>query len=112
MKQLIEEAVERLGRHADRDDEFIARFGRFRRPEFAARYPLMELLRRFVRWDPLGESVIDVSGFVRGLREEDRRIAGEIARFVCEAYEGRPATDKTLNLFILDYGRRLDACGF
>lgn len=112
VNSLVEEALARLENHQTRDDEFLARFGRWQRPEFAERYPLRALINRTVRWDPRSGDVLDVSNFVRGLREEDRYIAGEIAHFVAEEYVGKFVTEKTLNLFKIDFARRLYVCGF
>jgi hypothetical protein len=58
------------------------------------------------------DGIVDVAPFVRQLALEDRRIAGEVARFVVEAYAGRPTTDRTLQMIRLDLARRLEACGF
>lgn len=112
VNNLIEEGLARLEKYQTHDEEFLARFGKWQRPEFAERYPLWEMINRTVRWDPRSGDVLDVSNFVRSLREEDRYIAGEIARFVAEEYLERFVTDKTLQSFKVDFARRLDACGF
>lgn len=108
----VEEAIARLEKHQARDGEFFARFGRWQRPAFAQRYPLWDAILKTVRWDPRSGDVLDVSTFVRSLREEDRYLAGEIARFVAEEYVGKFTTDETLHSFKLNFARRLDACGF
>ena len=110
--QLVDEAVERLRQTEDRDAEFERRFGKWQRQSFARKYNLEHLANAAIRWLPELPGIIDVKPFLMQLAPEDRRIAGEIARFVSEEYEGEFATDKTLNKFRLDFIRRLDVCGF
>jgi hypothetical protein len=107
----VELAAERLGRFTERDEDFEARFGRWRRPSFARRYPLEEM-KHLVDWSWLDREILDLAPFVSVLAKEDRYIAGEVARFVYEEIEGKPATDKTLNTFRLHFLRRLDALGY
>jgi len=109
---IVEEAVERLGKFQTRDAEFEARFGKWTRPEFAKRYPLEAWVNKFIHFSPVEEGIIDVKPFLLRMAPEDRRIAGEIARFVSEEVEGKWATDSTLKMFRLSFARRLDACGF
>lgn len=108
---LVDLAVERLGKFTERDREFEARFGRWQRPSFARRYPLEEM-KNLIDWSRLDREILDLAPFVNALAKEDRHIAGEVARFVYEEIESRPATDKTLNVFRLHYLRRLDALGY
>ena len=109
---VVEEATERLAVFTRRDAEFARRFGRWQRPDFMPRYDL-ERLQALVRWHPDQVGVLDIEPLLRMLRcREDRKIAGEIARFVAEEFVDAPATDKTLGLFRLHLLRRLDACGF
>lgn len=112
LPESIQHAIERvIGRNTTRDIEFDRHFGRFQRPDHLRQYPL-EKLGRLVRWGPGVDGIIDVSRFILSLNPEDRRIAGEIARFTAEEFEGKPATDKTINTFRLQFLRRLDAVGF
>jgi hypothetical protein len=108
---LVDLAVERFNKFTERDREFEARFGRWTRPAFARRYPLDEM-KQLIDWSTLDPQILDVSRFVNTLAREDRYIAGEVARFVYEEFEYRPATDKTLHTFRLHFLRRLDALGY
>jgi hypothetical protein len=108
---LVDLAVERLGKLTERDGDFEARFGRWQRPSFARRYPLEEM-KRLIDWSHLDREILDVAPFINALAKEDRHIAGEVARFVYEEIESRPATDKTLETFRLHYLRRLDVLGY
>jgi hypothetical protein len=108
---LVERALERLEGLDPDVDEFEANFGSWRRPEFAVRYDLPALGRR-IRWDQRGDGVLDVSPLILALAPEDRRVAGEIARWVVERYFSDPATDATLRRFREDLLRRLSSVGF
>lgn len=107
---LAGELTERLVKHVARDREFENRFGRWRRPEFARRYPLDEM-KHLIRFSPDGQ-VLDAGPFVLALAPEDRYVAADVARFTFEEFQDAPATDKTLNLFRLHLLRRLDVVGF
>jgi len=109
--QLLDAAVARLDPLTERDEEFAARFGRWERPSFARRYRLEEM-QRLIRWQAGVDGIMDLRTFVSALAPEDRRLAGEIARFVSERYQSCPATDKVLNTFRMDLMRRLELCGF
>jgi len=108
---VVDKLVERLEPYTARDREFEARFGRWRRPDFLRRYDL-DRLGRLIRYAPFDENLFDLAPLVNSLAPEDRRIAGEVARFVYEEFEQKPATDKTLALFRVSYLRRLNALGF
>lgn len=108
---LVDLAVERLSRFTGRDGEFEARFGNWQRPSFARRYPL-EGMKELIHWSALDPEILDVAAFVNALAKEDRYIAGEVARFCYDEIERAPATDKTLNMFRINYLRRLDALGY
>ena len=108
---LVEKLVERLEPYTARDREFEARFGRWRRPDFLQKYD-PDRLGRLIRYAPFDENLFDLAPLVDSLAPEDRRIAGEVARFVFEEFEAAPATDKTLALFRVSYLRRLNALGF
>jgi hypothetical protein len=110
---LVEEAVERLSKLTDRDDQFLRRFGRWARPSHAPKYPIETWVTAYVRWDPRGDGVVDVEPFVKCFPERaDRVVIGEICRFVVEEILGEFATDETLRVFRLSLLRRLDAVGF
>jgi|GEM_PF-6584790 len=113
MNENIQEALERAVReHTHRDREFELAFGKFQRPGFAPTYEL-EKMKHLIRWTPGLEGILDVAPFVRALNDRtDQTLAAEIARFTAEEFEGKPATDKTLNTFRLQFLRRLNACGF
>ena len=107
----IEKLVERLDPYTERDREFENRFGKWRRPDFLRRYDL-ERLGRLIRYAPFDSELFDLAPLIGSLAPEDRRIAGEVARFVFEEFETKPATDKTLAMFRLSFLRRLNALGF
>lgn len=113
MDNLVESAVQRVREATEGDEEFVKRFGKWERPSFARRYDL-EKLSSLIRWSPVEEGIFDVSLFIKRLAPEDRRIAGEIARFCSEEFEGgsTPASSWTLEQFKTKFIRRLDACGF
>ena len=108
---LVDAAVGHLEQLTARDREFESDFGSYRRPAFARRYPLEGLLA-LVRYAPNLPEVIDVAPFVLALAEEDRWMAGEVARWVYAEFEHAPATDKTLGMFRLNLARRLEALGY
>lgn len=108
---LVDEAIERNRNLISRDEEFIARFGKWERPAFARRYGL-ERMMQLIDWSRIDPSILECAPFINQLAPEDRRIAGEIARFCLEEIEGKPATNSTLTQFRLTFARRLDACGF
>lgn len=111
--RLVEEAVARLEKLTDRDEEFRRRFGQWTRPSHAPKYPIETWAAAWVRWHPNLEGILDVEGFVKSFPDKaDRVIVGEIARFVAEEYMDKFATDKTLNTFRIDLLRRLDDVGF
>lgn len=113
LNEIVDEAVERFRKYASRDEEFVARFGRWRRPGHAPTYPVELWANRWIRWHPEMDGVIDVERFVRSFPDKaDRVLVGEIARFVSEPSIGLFATDKTLNSFRIELLRRLDAVGF
>lgn len=113
MDKNVQEALCRaVENHTHRDREFELAFGNWERPEFAPRYDL-EKMKHLIRWTPGVDGMLDVSSFVRMLRDEtDKILAAEVAKFTAEEFDGEPATDKTLGLFRLHFLRRLDACGF
>lgn len=108
---VAEAAVDRLERLTHRDREFEARFGKWVRPSWMRRYRL-EDLGRLIRYTPFDEQVFDLVPFVRSFPPEERRLVGEVARFVFEEFEDAPATEKTLNVFRLTFLRRLSLLGF
>ena len=111
--RLVEEAVARLTKLTDRDEEFVRRFGKWTRPEHTPKYPIEAWAEAHVRWHPNLEGILDVEHFVKSFPDPaDRTIVGEIARFVAEEYMDKFCTDKTLNTFRLDLLRRLDVVGF
>lgn len=107
---VIELAVERTRPHVMRDREFEERFGKWQRPTWAPRYNL-ERLKNLIAYTP-DQEFFDLKTFVLALAPEDRYLAGEIARFVFEEFDGLPATDKTIGTFRLAFLRRLDAVGY
>lgn len=111
--RLVEEAIARLEKLTDRDEEFRRRFGKWTRPGHSPKYPIERWAAAWVRWHPNLEGILDVEHFVRSFPDKaDRVIVGEIARFVAEEYMDKFATDKTLNTFRIDLLRRLDSVGF
>lgn len=111
--ELVEEAVERFGKLTTRDDEFVKRFGRWRRPDCLPRYPIEDWAERMITWSRVDPGIIEAAPFVRSFPEKaDRVLVGEIARFCAEAVHDKYATDTTLRVFRLDLLRRLDAVGF
>lgn len=108
----VQEAIERTIRNnTQRDPEFVSRFGRWQRPSFAPRYNL-DRMKGLIRWSPHEEGIIDAAPFIKSLHKVDQVIAGEIAKFTAEEIHGKPATDKTLNTFKLQFFRRLAEVGF
>lgn len=109
--RLLDSAMARIDPLTERDAEFAARLGRWERPSFARRYRLEEM-QRLIRWQAGVDGIFDLRAFISALAPEDRWLAGEIAVFVSERYQGGPATDQVMNKFRLDFMRRLDLCGF
>lgn len=109
--RIVDEGISRLLSHTGRDEEFERAFGRWTRPEHLGRYDL-ERLRPLVRWMPNTTGMIDISRLIGKLDPHDRFLAGEIAKFVMDSFQGKPASDKVLHDFACHYLRRLDACGF
>jgi hypothetical protein len=111
--RLVDEAIARLEKLTNRDEEFHRRFGRWTRPDHAPKYPIEAWAAAWVRWHPNLEGIIDVEHFVKSFPDKaDRVIIGEIARFVAEEYVDKFVTDKTLKSFRIEFLRRLDAVGF
>lgn len=111
VKELVDETVAKLERFTTRDEEFEARFGRWKRPDFMPKYKL-EAFSGLIRYSCIDKEIIDAAPFIKQLRVEDRFLAAEIARFEFETIKDEPATDKTLNTFRLSFLRRLSALGF
>jgi hypothetical protein len=113
MKALVEEAVSRLDKLTDRDEEFLRRFGKWRRPEHLPKYPIEAWANTRIYWSDVEDGIVEAAPFVRSFPEKaDRILVGEVARFCAEAIHGRFATDETMRIFRLDLLRRLDDLGF
>lgn len=108
---LVDKTVDNLERHTHRDDEFERQFGRFSRPDGMPRYDLLRRAR-LISWSSDQEGIIEAAPFIRSLLECDRPVAGQIARFTAEEFEGEPASDTILNRFRNHYFRRLVMVGY
>lgn len=108
---ISEEVAERLSRFTERDQEFSAAMKKWERPQGAPRYNL-DVMKTLVRYHEADPQVIDVERFLQALHPRDRIAAAEIATWVSAPYINMWGTDKTLNMFRLEFMRRLDACGF
>lgn len=110
---LVDESVERLEKLTTRDEEFTARFGKWRRPEHLPRYPIEAWANVHVQWSRVESGILEAADFVLAFPEKtDRVLVGEITRFCAEGVHDEFATDKTLKIFRLDLLRRLDEVGF
>lgn len=113
LDRLADEAVARFERLTARDDEFTARFGKWRRPEHLPRYPIEAWANARITWSRDVSGIVEAAAFVRSFPDPaDQVLVGEIARFCAEGIHGRFATDETLRIFRLDLLRRLDEVGF
>ena len=113
ISNLADEAVDRLEKLMTRDEEFTARFGKWRRPEHLPKYPIEAWAHTRITWSRVDPGILEAAAFVRAFPEKtDRVLVGEIARFCAEGVFDKYATDTTLRVFRLDLLRRLDEVGF
>ena len=113
--KLVDDAVDRLTKYTHRDDEFEARFGKWKRPETLRTYDLKAATSLIIYEGPGRARVFRCVEFVRYFAPDERFLLGEILRFVFEEYDDnakKPSGDKTLLSFRIEVHRRLDALGY
>jgi len=113
---IVDEAVQRLSRHAAEDERFIAQFGRWERPRGMPRYPLNDWLPLVVygpSLDGAGNKMIEGVPFLERFPEHERSVIARVMEFVYDEFaRGKGAGDKTLRTYRLALHRRLEALGF
>ena len=112
---LLDDVVDRLTKYTHRDDEFEARFGKWKRPDHLWKYDLKAATALIFYEGPGRARVFRCVEFVRYFASDERFLVGEILRFIFEEYDDnakKPSGDKTLLSFRIKVQRRLDALGY